>query len=158
MYNLYSTEAQFKIYLISGNISTVSIRNYLSDFRYFCGWYQMTYGNEPIENKFNRESYLLKEYEKYLTSSNTPIKTVKRKLSTLRKYHGYLQSEGKVSIDKMRQSNRESNSEHLKDKSERTTNKLLSEFKYDLLMSSKEKDPEIEVMNVNDFISYISRN
>ena len=37
-YNLYNLEAEFRAYLLAGNVNKLTVKNYLSDFRHFAGW------------------------------------------------------------------------------------------------------------------------
>ena len=40
-YNLYNLEANFRTYLLAViNLKAITVKNYLSDIRYFIGWYQ----------------------------------------------------------------------------------------------------------------------
>ncbi len=87
-YNLYNLEAPFKNYLLAGNINPISIRNYLSDYRYFTGWM----GKQKKHSTLSEE--LIGEYKNYLITSQLPIKTVNRRLSTLRKFCSFCISQG----------------------------------------------------------------
>jgi site-specific recombinase XerC len=84
MYNLYNFEAQFKDFLISENISRVSVRNYLSDLRFLFGWLIQNCKAESLEGYL--DIGVLNEYKKFLIQSELPIKTINRRLSTLRKF------------------------------------------------------------------------
>lgn len=83
-YNLNNLEALFKDFLLSGiKKSKNTIKNYLSDLRHFLGWFQkMTKDN----NTFFLYESDIEEYKKYLFDSEFPIKTVNRRLSTIRKF------------------------------------------------------------------------
>ncbi len=88
-YNLYNLEPQFREFLIAENISPISLKNYLSDLRYFFGW--MSSKSLKVES-INKE--LVEEYRKYLLDNNLPHKTVNRRLSTLRKFCTFCISQG----------------------------------------------------------------
>jgi site-specific recombinase XerD len=88
LYNLYNLEASFRKFLIAENNSAVTVNNYLSDYRHFCGWHQ----SEIQPRLFNAS--LIQAYVSYLQESNIPIKTVNRRLSTLRKFGSFCISQG----------------------------------------------------------------
>lgn len=95
-YNFYNFEASFKQFLVAGNFRPVTIKNYLSDLRHFFGWLILKLKvtkpnldlslNDKVEvlNEINPQ--LIAEYKTYLTSNNLPIRTIKRRLSTLRTF------------------------------------------------------------------------
>ncbi len=87
-YNLYNLEAPFRNYLLAGNINPISIRNYLSDYRYFTGWMGKQKKHSALTGK------LIEEYKSYLITSQLPLKTVNRRLSTLRKFCSFCISQG----------------------------------------------------------------
>lgn len=99
VYNLYILEASFRNYLLSGNIQLqkTSIKNYTSDLRHFLGWVQ-TYRKfevDSIENFHKRLTFdLIVSYKDYLTNKEIPIRTVRRRLSTIRKFFKYCIQEG----------------------------------------------------------------
>lgn len=101
-YNLYNLEASFRNFLVAENVSSSTLKNYLSDFRYFCGWYESPKkieGDKDVTN-LNLASLadlvrelpnlvridVISEYKKYLQENKLPFKTVNRRLSTLRKF------------------------------------------------------------------------
>ncbi len=89
-YNLDNIEASFLEYLsaVNSNLGPTSIKNYLSDFKHFIGWIRTNYSkldvSESITSTINEES--LRNYLQYLSSQDLPIKTLSRRLSTLRKF------------------------------------------------------------------------
>jgi|GEM_PF-1129143 len=101
-YNLYNLEAPFRQFLVAENNSSVTVKNYLSDFKHFAGWYSSvgarssrpqsnTGGNTPplqitVEN--------VADYKKYLVDNNFPLKTINRRLSTIRKFCSFCISQG----------------------------------------------------------------
>jgi len=88
--NLDNVEASFSDYLSAGNrnLAATSIKNYLSDFKHFLGWIRANSAEtdlgESINLTINEES--LRKYLQYLSSQELPIKTLSRRLSTLRKF------------------------------------------------------------------------
>ncbi len=88
--NLDNIEALFSDYLSAGNsnLSVTSIKNYLSDFKHFIGWVRASIPsskiNDPLNSVVNEES--LRKYLQYLGSQELPIRTLSRRLSTLRKF------------------------------------------------------------------------
>ena len=102
-YNLYNLEPQFKSYLSAGkDVSPHSIKNYLSDFRYFAGWVQSrrisTHAN--YQNRIDTEPLLgtdlIQGYRDYLLAERLSFRTINRRLSTLRKFCRFALSQGLV--------------------------------------------------------------
>ncbi|MBI1862906.1 site-specific integrase, partial [Candidatus Microgenomates bacterium] len=101
-YNFANIEAGFKIYISSGNKSlrTNTVKNYISDLRYFLGWYQQTYKSAAsLDAPASSVSYFdhidtnsIKRYIDYLNLNNTSSKTVKRRISSLSGFLKYLLS------------------------------------------------------------------
>lgn len=98
-YNFYNLEAPFRKFLDSGNrkMSSISISNYISDLRHFFGWIVLTIKNRAdspglassefseVLSKFLTEG-TVRDYMAYLRANNIPIRTINRRLSTLRKF------------------------------------------------------------------------
>jgi site-specific recombinase XerD len=100
--------AQFKAYLLQKDLSSVSVKNYVSDINKFLNWCDIghprggsllktggTSGVNSIPNQEDFESY----YNK-ITQNNTPgrdvacnVSTTKRYLSSLKKFGQFLQDE-----------------------------------------------------------------
>ncbi|MFH0979755.1 MAG: site-specific integrase, partial [Candidatus Roizmanbacteria bacterium] len=101
-YNLYNLEPQFKDFLVAGNISPVSLKNYLSDFRHFAGWIELYLRSHPqkklTSTNFNKFQLIstetISEYRSYLLENNLPRKTINRRLSTIRKFCFFCISQG----------------------------------------------------------------
>lgn len=104
-YNLGNLEREFKEYLVagiekSGKVFTKStIKNYLSDLRHFNGWLQSNlnqyyslgeHSSFPIDN---RTIFL---YREYLLQNDLPLKTINRRLSTIRKFCLFAEEKGYV--------------------------------------------------------------
>jgi len=84
-YNLANFEAGFREFLESEHLSPVSLRNYLSDLRHFAGWSALFVpgSNQNIVSAFTVTH--IEGYRAYLIESKIPLKTINRRLSTLRK-------------------------------------------------------------------------
>ena len=112
-YNLYNLEPLFRKYLIAGNISSISLKNYMSDFRHFLGWMTLRLKNysennktfsfsKPISIQLNLPEQIsaiineqtIFDYRLYLTSNSLPHKTTNRRLSTIRKFCSFCISQG----------------------------------------------------------------
>jgi len=135
-YNLYNYEAKFKTYLIAVKISPVSIKNYLSDFRYFAGWMisQAVDDNQDLAVIFT--SNLIAKYKTYLITNNLPAKTINRRLSTVRKFCSFCISQGWINTNPAKQvGNLSKDSLHADD----STASLLSQFETDLIKSGFDK-------------------
>jgi len=104
-YNLYNLEASFKKFLLAGNISPITLKNYLSDLRHFLGWltfYWKSNNVGTIHELSLQELSLQKlittktisDYKAYLLENNIPLKTTNRRLSTVRKFCSFCISQG----------------------------------------------------------------
>src|SRR3989339_450138 len=101
-YNLYNLEPQFKSFLTAGNVSPITIKNYLSDFRHFAGWLEhhnsTDFQKQPVSTNFNQfqliSTRIISEYRSYLVKNNLPHKTINRRLSALRKFFSFCISQG----------------------------------------------------------------
>ncbi len=108
-YNFYNIEASFRTFLNAGNPSPspVTVKNYLSDLRHFLGWLvikaksvdinadQIT--SENIADLLTVEE--LAQYRAYLRDNGTPIKTINRRLSTIRKFCEFCISEHWIDLN-----------------------------------------------------------
>lgn len=117
-YNLYNLEAPFKEYLVAGNqageinadkradlhgkkLHSLSIKNYLSDFRHFIGWMidQRKSASQSAKIDFSQLEFILtptviNDYKNYFITNNLPHKTINRRLSTVRKFCSFCISQG----------------------------------------------------------------
>lgn len=101
LYNFYNLQASFRKYVFSGNkkLTSLTIRNYQSDLRHFLGWYlfflkaspkytdslkEATEDYYPLFSILNKE--IIEAYKDYLRQNKIPLKTINRRLSTLRKF------------------------------------------------------------------------
>ena len=96
-YNLFDFEPEFREYLGAViNLKKISIRNYLSDIRYFFGWVQSHKSGDIVELSLPTvfTSDLLMTYKQVLIDEQVPMKTINRRLSSLRCLGDYLVSQG----------------------------------------------------------------
>ncbi len=96
----------FKLFLSSQKISKGSIRSYLSDVRYFLNWLSSFLNKNLVspamDHSSNRTIALLKLVNQKLLeafrdqelASSTPVKTLNRRFSSLRKFGSFLISQG----------------------------------------------------------------
>ena len=122
MYNQYNPEVNsslpvfenlvkvFKSFLDSERISKGSIRSYTSDVRHFLSWLLFFLKSNKISldlnstiQQFNNETIVLlkhvnqrvlNSYKDYLLSNNTPLKTINRRFSSLRRFGQFCKSQG----------------------------------------------------------------
>lgn len=100
----------FKIYLNTQGVSSTSIKNYLVDLRNFLEWFTLRLKTESVsvneEDPANLSSFASKdrieEYKNFLTQNETPLKTINRRLSTLRNYGTFAVSQGWLSTNPAR--------------------------------------------------------
>lgn len=119
-YNLYNFEASFRNYLLAENVSRITLKNYLSDFRYFAGWMSsINVKYSSLEDILSLK--LLDEYKTYLIDSQAPIKTINRRLSTTRKFCSFCVSQGWIKDNPAKKLSNHQNSNQ-------TTNRLLNLF------------------------------
>lgn len=86
----------FLKYLSEKKLSSISLKNYKSDFNHFASWVIMkvrTYGTnvETLEDAIPfLSASIAVEYKQYLEKNNIPLKTINRRLSTLRSLSKFL--------------------------------------------------------------------
>ncbi len=87
-YNLLPFEVEFRLYASAViKLSPISLKNYISDYRYFTGWLIATYQNVTVESV--SETHLL-AYKAYLQGQGLPRASVNRRLSALRAVYAFL--------------------------------------------------------------------
>lgn len=98
-YNWYNLESNFRIYLRAvKKIQDVSIKNYLSDIRYFFGWiYSLNLTNLAPEAVMTPAQ--LDAYRSLLIESKLPPKTVNRRLSSLRSLCEFMLTQNIIASD-----------------------------------------------------------
>jgi site-specific recombinase XerD len=104
-YNFYNFEASFKKFLLAENVSPITLKNYLSDLRHFLGWLMFYWKSHFSNTAFLIDQNLIEilkqvhddtieKYKSYLIANNLPLKTINRRLSTLRKFFSFCISQG----------------------------------------------------------------
>lgn len=183
-YNLYNFEASFKSFLLAGNKNKDTIKNYLSDFRYFCGFVM---GQTSVLDNIDSASLglspiltpqLLASYKEFLISSHLPRLTINRRLSTVRKFCTFCISQGWIKenpakevgnvasrILDPRSSTAPSTQDPrsmIKDQTSKIQDQsalldLVFEYENELgNLKDKKNDSKKELGNVNEFLSIIS--
>jgi len=94
-YNLYNLEPEFKKFLLAENVSPSTLKNYLSDFRFFAGWItkELRFKNYELRIELLNKEHI-EAYKAYLIQNNLPLKTINRRLSTVRKFCSFCISQG----------------------------------------------------------------
>ncbi|MBI3619893.1 site-specific integrase [Candidatus Roizmanbacteria bacterium] len=100
LYNQYNFEALFKQFLLAENLSSISVRNYLSDLRYFVQWSLITGSIASLQSTFTHKKIL--DYLNFLEYSHIPSKTIKRRLSTLRRFGAFCLSQRWIQANPLR--------------------------------------------------------
>lgn len=96
-YNLDNFEAMFREFLILDGVSPLTLKNYQSDLRHFLGWFHLFLKSSRQDNPGNTaltesgfaaqiDYGAVSSYKTYLESNGLPVKTINRRLSTLRKF------------------------------------------------------------------------
>ena len=115
----------FKKYLKLKNLSKVSVKNYISDIRQFLKW--------AAKNNLKPSSTTnFFHYRTYLTTENTPVKTINRYLCSLRCFGDFLQKAGLSPINPANkiENIKKTNNRDSKNKKQ---DKLLHQFKQSLI-------------------------
>lgn len=98
-YNWYNLEPNFRMYLSAvKKIKAISIRNYLSDLRYFTGWFDsQIFGDlegAELEQLLTAEKLTL--FRQYLIDSKLPQRSINRRLSSIRAFFDFLLSQSLI--------------------------------------------------------------
>jgi len=91
-YNFFYFEAAFKKYLLAGNASATTVKNYVSDLHFFFTWMQNDKEMVDLDlsdapNIFTHT--LVREYHEFLIASKIPTSTYERRLSSLRQFFAF---------------------------------------------------------------------
>lgn len=133
----------FKNYLKTQKISSVTIKNYVADINNFFNWLerktQIKYqvAGTAVLGLFTKET--IEEYKKDQTA---PLSTINRRLSALRKFGSFIQSQGWIGNNpalEITNSEREIKKEASKD--------ILNDFKQDL------KEENISAVTIKNYMS-----
>lgn len=104
-YNYTTIYEKFRFFLVAENVSSSTVKNYLSDVRYFFGWYQTYYlKNFPFVSFANDGFILNPEYERYVNICNTyckylndgPFSTLRRRIYGLKKFVLFCMNKGLI--------------------------------------------------------------
>lgn len=164
-YNFYNLKASFQKYLLAGN-KKVTVKNYLSDFRHFLGWLILKFNvqnqnlkpEENLSDFFNLiNSDLINKYKIYLIENKIPLKTVNRRLSTLRKFCSFCITQGWMKENPGKQVQNLKLNPSLRGQNQNSTLKtreLLNQFEKDLI---KEKNNQSTINSyLNDVQEFLS--
>lgn len=83
-YNLSNYHSLFTDFLISEDISPITLKNYRSDLKHFFGWCSKIGISGDLFENLTCE--LIEKYRDELNTDKTPNKTTNRRLSTIRKF------------------------------------------------------------------------
>lgn len=103
-YNLYNLRLQFKLFLVDLKKSNSTLKNYLSDLGHFLGWISQkkVTNNTHVSSQNLLEKISTTQINKYcstLLKKNTPIKTINRRLSTIRLFCSFCVQKKFISSD-----------------------------------------------------------
>lgn len=146
------------------SLKKISIKNYLSDLRHFLGWLMLYLKSKYHHLNINFNAFdslptqieiikqindnTVQEYKSYLTENKIPIKTINRRLSTLRKFFSFCISQGWLKENPAKKI--ENLKTKIKNKDwELQKKSILNKFQVDLL---KENIPQ---KTVNSFVNDI---
>jgi site-specific recombinase XerD len=165
-YNLYNLEASFKKYLLAGNISQITLKNYLSDLRHFLGWLTFYWksNNVKIINELSLQELSLQklittktisDYKAYLLENNIPLKTTNRRLSTVRKFCSFCISQGWLKENPAKKiKNEKIKDKNLPFESGQENKKILKSFQEDLQKENLDQSTIKSYLEViQDFLS-----
>lgn len=97
---------EFKEMLLLKNASTLTVKNYMSDILSFARWYEdeklkgIIPGSENQKPTFLIDQSIVDDYKNYLLEKSA-IRSVNRKLSSLRRYLEFCQQSGIINIEKL---------------------------------------------------------
>lgn len=171
-YNLDFFEANFREFLISEKVAPVTLKNYLSDLRHFMGWFLSEIQNQKLEFKIvTIDAKHIAKYQEYLRNNQTPIKTINRRLSTLRRFFSFCISQGWI-IQNPAKHIANISSQHIQDKPcnnglilktevieqpRNSIKNILAEYKKYLIGNKVvEKEALLIVSDIDEFITIIN--
>ncbi|MBM3205812.1 hypothetical protein FJZ41_03135 [Candidatus Shapirobacteria bacterium] len=136
----------FKNYLIVKKTSLVTAKNYLVDINHFLGWLAQKTGvkhqivGKAIFGLFTLET--IEEYKNDLLEENTPLSTLNRRLSALRKFGKFGQEQGWLTENPMLHIGNLTPNELISHQS--SSEQILQNFKHQL---EKEKASPLTIKN-----------
>ena len=163
-YNLYNTEALFKVYLNSEKISAISLKNYLSDIRHFLGWLTFKEQSQIKTTIYDNNNIIglislpiIIEYQTYLIENNIPLRTVNRRLLTLRKFCSFCISQGWMKENPAKKIKNQvlsiKNEVNIKNKDITTQEKIIVQFEKELLKNKDKKQIETIINDIREFLN-----
>ncbi len=159
-YNLSNFEAPFKQFLLAENnnvnLNPITVKNYLSDLRHFLGWVNTQTELASISD-FDPQasleimtSSLILNYQQYLYKGYIPVKTINRRLSTIRKFFSFCIGQGWIKHNPAKE---------VQNLKSFTTNdfELINQY-YNHLVDQRENLLTIDqnIQNVNEFFKIIN--
>lgn len=137
----------FQITLRNSSLSDKTIRNYLSDLSHFSTWVATLVGTTNFIPYLS--STIVEKYKSSMSESGAPIRTINRRLSTIRLFGKYLHEQGVLPT------NPAGNLSNLDLPEENEHEQLLSEFKKHLEEQKvSEKTMRNYVSDVRSFLSF----
>jgi len=172
-YNLDNFEAIFENYLKNERVTSVTLKNYLYDFKHFVGWFsfylQAKSMQEVSDVTQSTISQLLtksaiEQYKIYLQSNGIPLSTINRRLSTIRKFctlailQGWLTENPAKQVENAGIQHKKMEKEDKKEEvTESNSSVLLNEYKSFLLSQQADKNNVKLIMeDIKQFIHFIN--
>jgi site-specific recombinase XerD len=162
-YNLSFIYENYREYLISViNLRPITAKNYISDLNFFFGWLSLNINNSILDAyQIDFEQSILKNrdliqlifnYKNYLITNKLPIKTINRRLSSLRTFFSFCISQGWIKQNPAKQV---ANAGTLSfNKTNRKSGPLINTYLSDLDRSNvTETDLHLIRDDLNEFIS-----
>lgn len=162
-YNRYNLEATFKKYLTAENISPQTIKQYLSDYRHFMNWVGFFISKSTPDKAISLneldvlpyiEASTYDKYRQYLIASDTPSKTINRRLSTLRKLSGFCNTQGWIKGHPGESLTNLAATTHVEQKD--SMEKLMADYAQTLQGTALHKKTELKT--IEEFLSFINSN
>lgn len=156
---------EYKLFLQEKKINNHSVKNYLVDARKFIEWFSLyaKTHNLPVSNtslSFFRliNTTVISEYKSFLTNNETPVKTINRRLSGVRKLLSFALSKDLIN------QNPALEVANVGVKSEKTNNKeewvesTIEKFKKDLIKDKVSKNTiKNYISDTNHFLLFIQQ-
>lgn len=147
-HNWYNLEPNYRNYLSAvKKIRPISIKNYISDIKYFYGWVA-THETHSVSPTTVLTEKVLEDYKSYLVTCNIPARTVNRRLSSLRSFCEYLLSQNIIQSDPSKHIRNHTTKPHIEDD-------ILGKFEQSLVSQGiSNEDFEQIRSDVREFIQF----
>lgn len=156
---------EYKLFLQEKKINNTSVKNYLVDARNFIQWfllYAKTHNLNIAHSPSSLFSYFsdetIADYKSFLQDNNSPVKTINRRLSGLRKLGSFALLHGYISNNPATLVSNVGVKSNTKEAHDNWTHQLVNNFKKDL---EKDKVSPNTVKNyisdTNHFLLFIDR-